>query len=842
MKRARMLMLILVLPFFSMGQEKVDLKETFLDAEYYLLYEDFREALPLYLRLTANGMENAYINYRIGQCYLQIPGQKSRSIDYLEKASMNISTKVKEGSFRETEAPLQTLFYLGNAYQINNELDKAIDHYQQFKAMLDVEDIYNIDFVDQQIEACRNARKFMDNPVQLQKTNLGPVINDNFAAIRPVISADEKVLLYTKRLQFYDAIFFSTRDDKNDEWSTPVNITPQIQSDGDLYTSSLSNDGKTLILFRNEGGNNGDIYISKFNDKTERWSRAQRLPRLVNTEYWETHGVLSADGDVLYFTSDRKGGFGGLDIYYSIYSPRSETWTEPVNLGPEVNTPYNEETPFLSQDGSTLYFSSQGHETIGGYDIFYVRNLGGNDWSEPVNIGYPINTTDDDLFFQPAENGIYAYLSDYTTEGYGEQDLFKYEIFSPDHPMEIKLAGTLTLADNQKEFPADEFEVIVRDTINDEVIATLTPDAEEGTFSAELTPGTYKVLFRSKFYKDRSQTLYIPENYQLDEVRLNTELTPLAVTTGEYVTIRSIFFDFDDASLTREAQIELERLANLMEKYPSLYIEVIGHTDAKGAQSYNYKLSLRRARSAINYLVDQGIEQQRFVAKGAGSNQPLAINQNADGSDNPDGRKYNRRVELKILKSDKKLIMQSDFEIPENLKVRDLTYTIFLLKLNDKLPATYFDEYAEFKAYELNEYESNGNYYYTLGSFENKSEAIKLFNTVLDYGFGDAEIVSSYDLNELLNPEQSARKTASNITPGEQYTIQLLAVKNPVDMAYFKNLNNVEELECKDGYFRYITGEFSNWREAEQTLSELVEKGYQDAFIMNKAHYEPLKK
>lgn len=839
MKRARLLMLIFVLPFLSFGQEKVDLKETFLDAEYYLLYEDFREALPLYLRLTANGMENAYINFRIGECYLQIPGQKSKSIDYLEKASMNIGTKVKEGSFRETKAPLQTLFYLGNAYQVNNELDKAIDHYQQFKAMLDVEDIYNIDFVDQQIQACKNAREFMKNPVQFQKTNLGPIINDNFAAIRPVISADEKVLLYTKRLKFYDAVFFTTKE--NGKWSKPVNITPQIQSDGDLYTSSLSNDGKTLILFRNEGSN-GDIYISRYNENTKRWSRAQRLPRHINTEYWETHGVLSADGDVLYFTSDRKGGFGGLDIYYSIYSPRSKTWTEPVNLGPEINTPYNEETPFLSQDGSTLYFSSQGHETMGGYDIFYVKNLGGNEWSEPVNMGYPINTTDDDLFFQPANNGIYAYLSDYDTDGYGEQDLYRYEIFSPENPMEINLAGTIKLADNQKEFPQGEFEVVVNDTISNKIIASLTPDTEEGTFTTKLTPGTYKIQFRSKFYKDRSQTLYIPDNYQLDEVRLNTELTPLAVTTGEYVTIRSIFFDFDDASLTRDAQIELERLANLMEKYPSLYIEVIGHTDAKGAQSYNYKLSLRRARSAINYLVDQGIGQQRFVAKGAGSNQPLAINQNADGSDNPDGRKYNRRVELKILKSDKKLILQSDFQIPENLKVRDLTYTIFLLKLDDQLPEAYFDEYPEFKAYELNEYENNGSYFYTLGSFENKSEAIKLFNTVLDYGFGDAEIVSSYDLKELINPDQSARKTAENIAPGEQYTIQLLAVKNPVDMKYFKNLTNVEQLECKDGYYRYITGAFTSWNAAEQRLSEIVDKGFQDAFIMNKAHYKPLKK
>lgn len=838
MKRASVLLLILLAPLLSAAQAKVDLKETFLDAEYYILYEDFREALPLYLRLPANGMENAYINYRIGQCYLQIPGQKAKAIPYLEKASQNIGRKIKEGSFRETQAPLQTLFLLGNAHQINNNLDKAVDYYKQFKSMLDVKDIYNIDFVDQQIAACKNAKNFIAKPVQLKKHNLGETINDNFPAIRPVISENEDVLLYTKRLKFYDAVFFTKKE--GDKWTTPMNLTPQLQSDGDMYTSSVSADGRTLILFRNEPSN-ADLYISTYNEKTNRWSRAQRLPRQINTDYWETHGSLASGGQILYFTSDRKGGLGGLDIYYSIYNPRNKTWGEPVNLGPEINTPYNEETPFISEDGMTLYFSSQGHASMGGYDIFYAKNLGDNQWTEPVNVGYPINTTDDDYFYQPAEDGTYAYVSEYSPEGFGAQDIFRYELFSPDNPMQIKVQGELMLADNKKDFPEGEFEIVVRDTLSNKLIATLSPDAEQGTFQADLTPGTYKFDFRSKFYKDKSQTLFIPQNYQRDEIRLSTELTPLAVTTGEYVTIRSIFFNFDDASLTRESEIELQRLANLMEKYPSLYIEVIGHTDAKGPQNYNYKLSLRRSRSAIDYLVDQGIEQQRFVAKGAGSNQPLAINQNADGSDNPDGRKYNRRVELKLLKSDKKIILQSDFEIPENLKARELTYTIFLFELEDKLPSVYFDEYPEFKPYQMHEYESNGKFYYTLGTFKNKSESIKLFNTVLDYGFADAEILSSYDMEEVLNPAKSARKSPSQLTPGQSFTIQILAVKHPVSENYFSNIKDVETCVCRDGYYRYIYGIYNSWNEAQNKLAEIVAKGYKDAFIMDRAHYESLK-
>ena len=296
----------------SFSQETINLKEAFLEAEYYILYDDYKEALPIYLRLLNNGMDNAYINYRIGECYLQIPGQKHKSITHLETAITDISASFKEGSFKETHSPKRAIFLLGNAYQINNDLDKAISTYNKFKESLDVNDVYNIDYVDQQIIACENAKELMKHPTRIKETNLGEIINDGFSNIRPIVSGNEKVIVYTTKLKFYDAVFYSEK--AGDQWDTPTNLTPIIKSDGEYYTSSLSYDGNKMILFRDDRFS-GDIYYSKFENGS--WQLPVKFNKNINSKSWETHGVISNDGKTLYFASDRAEGFGGLDIYKS---------------------------------------------------------------------------------------------------------------------------------------------------------------------------------------------------------------------------------------------------------------------------------------------------------------------------------------------------------------------------------------------------------------------------------------------------------------------------------------------------------------------------------------------
>jgi tetratricopeptide (TPR) repeat protein len=220
----------ILLPFLSFSQFKDALKETFLEAEYYILYEDYNEALALYQNLYNSGYDNAYINHRIGECYLQIPGQKEKSIPYLEKACENVSITIKEGSIKETKAPLRTIFYLAIAYQTNDELDKAIETFNKFKDRLAEENIYNIDYVERQIESCETAKNLIEAPLNVSEENIGDLVNDQFPNIRPVISEDENSMVYISKRKFYDAIFYSTKE--NGKWLTPINITPDLNSDG----------------------------------------------------------------------------------------------------------------------------------------------------------------------------------------------------------------------------------------------------------------------------------------------------------------------------------------------------------------------------------------------------------------------------------------------------------------------------------------------------------------------------------------------------------------------------------------------------------------------------------
>lgn len=413
----------IIASFASFSQNTDALKEAFSDAEYYILFEDYNEALSLYLNIYKKGVDNAYINHRIGECYLQISGHKEKAIPYLEEACKNLSKSIKEGSFKETKAPYRTLFYLASAYQINNQLDKAIETFKKFEELVSEQKDYNLEYVDKQIQSCIAAKKLISDPVAVKEINLGTKINDEFSNIRPAISCDENSLVFVSKLKFYDGIFYTKKE--NGQWTTPINITPDINLEGNFYCCFLSADGKSLLLYK-EDEFNRDIYISNLNGA--RWSTPVKLNKHINSKYQETFASLSNDGKTLYFVSDRKGGYGGTDIYKSEFDKKTNDWGEAKNLGSQVNTPFDEETPVICQDGKTLYFSSQGHYNMGGFDIFYTQNIEGDVWSTPTNEGYPINTTDDNLFFYPIKNGKYAYTSKFENTGFGKEDIVMLEI------------------------------------------------------------------------------------------------------------------------------------------------------------------------------------------------------------------------------------------------------------------------------------------------------------------------------------------------------------------------------------------------------------------------------
>lgn len=461
-------MLSVILGLTVTGQTRSGMRELFVSAEVDVLYEDYQEALPKYFNLLQIFPENYNLYYRIGQCYLNIPGEKEKSIPYLETAAANINPAYREGKFRETGAPYDALYYLANAYRINYNLDKALETYNLFLEDIDPE-VYDTSLVRFEIQSCHTARSMMADPVKVIESNLGGTVNERFSESRPVVSADGDLLVLTRKLQFYDAVFYSKK--VNGKWTAPVNMTPELGVDQDYFSSSLSGDGKTLLLYRTDNYE-GNIYLSRFDG--EKWSAVEKLNDNINTRFWESHATMSKDGKKLYLTSNRRESLGGLDIFVS---ERDSTgnWGVPVNAGPVINTAYNEETPFLANGDSSLFFSSRGHQNMGGYDIFRSDLDESGNWGPPINLGYPVNTTDDDIFFTPVGDGSNGYTARFDPDGYGKMDLFYYEIF-PDNKTRSLFDESIVSTDTLNSDLAEPVKITVSNDSDPLSAISIVPD------------------------------------------------------------------------------------------------------------------------------------------------------------------------------------------------------------------------------------------------------------------------------------------------------------------------------------------------------------------------------
>lgn len=405
-------------------QPPTDVYQQFDDAEFFYSTEEYEEALYLFQQLYRDYPENHNLNFKIGMCYLNIPGQERNAIKYFEKAVDNTTLKYKEHDFTIKKAPHHAWFYLGNAYRINNELDKALDSYIKFQDIRNFEKKYNLAIVQNEVNACERAKIIQDNPINLVLKNLGESINTGVKAYQPVVNRSESVLAFMQEQRFYDAIMFSEK--VNGQWTVPVNITPQVGSDGDMVPAAFSDDGKSLLLIKRTNSSDGDIYISKREGNL--WNIAKPLDKNINSSRDEAHASFSEDGNQIILSSARRGGYGGLDLYTS-YLKTDGTWTLPQNLGELINTEYDESSAFLMNGGKTLYFTSRGHFNMGGYDIFFSNLDENGKWTDPVNIGYPLNTTNDNSFYQPVGNGNSGYIALFGQEAnFGEEDIYRIEV------------------------------------------------------------------------------------------------------------------------------------------------------------------------------------------------------------------------------------------------------------------------------------------------------------------------------------------------------------------------------------------------------------------------------
>jgi len=461
--------LLLLLSYFIYAQEKNEKsspEETYLDANSYFFFEDYEEALALYQQVIREIPKNSNLNYRIGICYLNIPGKRSKAIPFLESATANVSKSYNENSIKEKRAPLDAYFFLGSAYLANNQLSKAKEAFLKFKSLTNKRDKdYDANMLTLQVGTVTSSEAIQKEPINFILSNLGSKINDRFSNFSATLSYNGQVLAYTSKRKFYQAVYVTRRS--GDEWAAPENITPELETDQNLQTLSLSYDGTELYLYKDDN-RDGNIYVSHY--RNGRWNPIESLGPNINTKYWEASACISPDGKTLYFSSNREGGFGELDLYKS-NRLQDGTWGPAQNLGATINSKYNETNPSVTGIGSTLFFASDGFLGVGGYDIYFSNVTKGNQWSTPENLGYPLNTTDDDVDFKPIEDGQFGLLSRFDADSYGEMDLFKVEVFSERYNSEVVLYNQY---EARRKRAGEKFLVI--DTVNTQKMALILPD------------------------------------------------------------------------------------------------------------------------------------------------------------------------------------------------------------------------------------------------------------------------------------------------------------------------------------------------------------------------------
>ena len=460
--------LLILLTFFAQAQlqdEKSAPDELYLDANSYFFFEDYEEALALYQQVIKEIPRNSNLNYRIGICYLNIPGKRNRAIPYLESATSSTTKNYRENSIKETKAPLDVYFFLGSAYLANNQMGKAKEAFLKFKSLTEKNKQYDLTMLSLQLQTVESSASIQKHPTNFILSNLGSTVNDRFSNFSPAISYNGQVLAYTSKRKFYQAIYV-TRKAGND-WSTPINITPELETDQNLQALSLNYDGTELYLYKDDN-RDGNIYVSHY--RNGRWNPIENLGSNINTKYWEASACISPDGKTLYFSSNREGGFGELDLYKSIKQPNG-TWGPATNLGPTINSNFNEIAPSLTSTGTTLFYASDGMLGLGGYDIYFSNAIKGNQWSQPENLGFPLNTPDDDIEFRPIDDGQYGLLAKFDDDSYGEMDIFKVEVFSERYAREVVLHNQMALRKR-----TSREKVLVIDTVNTQKLALILPE------------------------------------------------------------------------------------------------------------------------------------------------------------------------------------------------------------------------------------------------------------------------------------------------------------------------------------------------------------------------------
>lgn len=508
-----LLLLLITVPFSVYCQKKpkegqqqsgVNEKKMLNEAEYFFRNNNYLRALPLYLKLSESFPGENNYNLKIGICYLYKSDEYGKALEYL--------LKIQKDNPNTTDLN----FFLGRAYFLNYKFDEAIEQFNLYleKKIRKEKKQETIRF----IENCKNGKELISNPVEVKIENIGSVINTHNSEYAPVISSDESVLIYTYRgekstggLQnvnnqpdsngyYFEDVFISNK--VNGEWAESVSIGSIINGVNHESCIAMSNDGQKLFIFKNTADAGSDIYISHLDGQV--WSVPEMLKGEINTLFWDGSISLSSDEKTVYFSSERPGGFGGRDIYTATLQPDG-SWGNVKNSGSVINTPFDEDAPFIHPDGTILHFSSKGHNSIGGYDIFRIDLNKDSTWSKAYNLGYPINTIDDDIYYVLSADGKRGYYSSGKSGGYGQQDVYVVEPgLIGKRAALISVNGIITVDDN----PVKADITVVIKNKNDKEQGKYNSNAESGKYLINLPAGgDYQLVYKIEGLEEQYKTV-----------------------------------------------------------------------------------------------------------------------------------------------------------------------------------------------------------------------------------------------------------------------------------------------------------------------------------------------
>lgn len=625
-----------------------------------LLFEKARKEFMVAQQLNP---DNALNNFRIGVCYIHST-RPYEAIPYLEKAHK-----------LDSECDNFLYYYHGNALQLKGEFDEAVASYKKFEDAYRKADNFS-KFVSLRKRECDNAKKYISDPVRCWVDNIAE-LNTESDEIAPSITTDGSEIIFSSNRkngneanevggydhEIYTSLFMDGK------WKSPKTIKGSINSKQDDVVNNLSFDGTKMLLHKQNEGQE-DIYESVL--KGAEWGYPELMSRQISSDRTkDMFAAYSHDGWSIFFTRGNESRSNGTDIMYSSMRNKMEKNYGAATMISQVNSKFNDGPIYMAIDGKTMYIASQGHESLGGYDIFVSYKDQGV-WSKPKNMGYPINTPYDDFFFAPTANGKFAYIASNRAGGKGGFDLYKVTFWGPPKnpivDMEDYLLASIakpikdpqieeTVSVNKVSLTvfkgktidaisrkAVESSIEITDNSTGKVIEQFTTNSATGKFLLSLTAGkNYGIAVKADGYLFHSENFDIPDGSAYNLINKTIELKNIAV--GSKIALRNIFFDVGKATLRSESNAELDRLVKLLKDVPSLKVEISGHTDNTGSASLNEKLSQERAEAVVTYLKNKGINASRLTAKGYGSSRPVASNGTSEG------RQENRRTEFEIIEN-----------------------------------------------------------------------------------------------------------------------------------------------------------------------------------------------